>query len=409
MYNFSAFARLLHAICAICAISVGYIFTFSTVAFAHQTSIKLFNATPTFSTGEPTSPADAVLFSGISLELEFGPNDTARLSSTPDGNGPLVIDNFIAINGVNACEGLSTAHTESCFRDFLMDPLSPEVVGMPIDAVLSSVNAFPVTKFIPIGKSTLTFDIRDFGVIAGNTDIFLVTTGTVTQVQSTTARAFDASLNLAIGQLNPALVTAFQVAFNKQVRNPIIKTLEQINSDSNVINRVRQQLRRASIELSREAATAITSQMNNQTLLSELQRTTETVFSETANSPTVIRQFSTEIGEPTIRIRQSIEDIVANGFDTGRVEYDWENISAEFVLGQSGFPGPVFAPNLNLTAEVAAKIGLDGNKEISAKVGGELSGKSVKLTLAAEGTVKQSGGQPQGGAEIKVTLTIGKK
>jgi hypothetical protein len=78
---------------------------------AQQVSIKLFDARPTFDTGPETSPAEAIPFASTSLRLNFAPGDTAMISSTPDGTGFIVIDNFMTINSVNVCEGGSCTCT----------------------------------------------------------------------------------------------------------------------------------------------------------------------------------------------------------------------------------------------------------------------------------------------------------
>src|SRR5437762_11367062 len=66
------------------------------LVFAQQNSIKLFDATSTFATGPRTSPAEAIPFvPSRSLMIDFAAGDTAMISSTPDGNGPFVVDNFL--------------------------------------------------------------------------------------------------------------------------------------------------------------------------------------------------------------------------------------------------------------------------------------------------------------------------
>jgi hypothetical protein len=110
------------------------------LVFAQQTSIKLFDARPTFATGPVTSPAEATSFANTSSILIFASGDTAVISSTPDGTGPIVIDNFMTINGVNVCEGVAgQLGFESCFGPFIQDPGDPQVIGMPIETVLTPI------------------------------------------------------------------------------------------------------------------------------------------------------------------------------------------------------------------------------------------------------------------------------
>ena len=50
------------------------------------------------------------------------------------------------------------------------------MVGMPIETVLTPIPPIDVSAFIPVGTTTIVFDLRDFGGIAGNTDLFLAVT-----------------------------------------------------------------------------------------------------------------------------------------------------------------------------------------------------------------------------------------
>jgi hypothetical protein len=137
--------------------------------------IKLFNVNPTFSTGPQTSPAEAIPFASTSVLLSFKAGDSAFLSSTPDGTGPIVIDNFLTINGVNTCEGVANQEfPDSCFGPFINPDLP---AGVPIQNVLTPIPPIDVSPFIPIGTTSVLFELRDFGVLAGNSELFLVTTG----------------------------------------------------------------------------------------------------------------------------------------------------------------------------------------------------------------------------------------
>ncbi len=146
---------------------------------APQSAIKLFNANPTFNTGPQTSAPEAIPFASTSVILSFAPGDTAFISSTPDGTGPIVIDNFLTISGVNTCEGvpgqIPGQALDSCFGP-IINPSLP--TGMPIQTVLTPIPPIDVSKFMPVGtEEPVLFELRDFGVIAGNSELFLVTTG----------------------------------------------------------------------------------------------------------------------------------------------------------------------------------------------------------------------------------------
>jgi hypothetical protein len=94
------------------------------------------------------------------------------VSSTADGTGGIVIDNFLTINDENACAGLPGV---SCFGE-IMDPATPP--DREIRTVLTEVSPIDVTtllnQFSRNGIAAVTFELKDFGDIAGNTDLYLV-------------------------------------------------------------------------------------------------------------------------------------------------------------------------------------------------------------------------------------------
>lgn len=149
-------------------------------AFAQQVSSKLFDAIPTFSTGPGTSPEQATVFASLTRQIALPQGWVALISSTPDGKGPIVIDNFMNINGRNICEGVAgQAFLESCFGRVIKDPEDPGVVGLPIETVLTPIPPIDVSsRFAAFGgfPGSVTFELRDFGFIAGNTDLYLVFT-----------------------------------------------------------------------------------------------------------------------------------------------------------------------------------------------------------------------------------------
>ena len=121
---------------------------------ASDGSTKLWGAVSPYSTGPVTSPALATVEASQSVTLDFSAGDTAVLSSTPDGTGPILTDNFITVNGVNVCPG------GNCFAG-------------------GSIPAIDVSSAIPIGETTVLFEWRDYGGIAESSDIFLVTSAEI--------------------------------------------------------------------------------------------------------------------------------------------------------------------------------------------------------------------------------------
>jgi hypothetical protein len=110
-----------------------------------------------------------------------------------------VIDNLITINGQNACVGVSAANPGSCFGPVLDTTLPRDV---PIENVLAPVTPVDVSKLIPIGTNYVLFELRDFGTVAGNTDVYLVTTAKPILPQPFTIAQQDAS-HLTVSGLAP--------------------------------------------------------------------------------------------------------------------------------------------------------------------------------------------------------------
>jgi len=306
------------------------------------------------------------------------------ISSTPDGTGPIAVDNFITINGQNVCAGLgSPAGPESCFGP-ITNPGLP--TGVPIEAVLQPVPPVNVSQFIPTGTTAVLFELRDFGVIAGNTDLFLVTTAQVIPPEPPlAATGLDTALELFRGELKPALVEAFQRAFNTQVITPIIKGLREAGADPNTIDKVKKQLIQARAEQASTAANSVASLFEGQTIVSKFQRNVDKRWlQELPTLPTSIERFVPKVGEPTITINQSVNDILASGFDPNKVEYTWQNISAEAVLpgaviaagspaaSPTGTTSPGRSPTIKGTGKCEVKVSSDGTRSEKCEGGPEV-------------------------------------
>jgi hypothetical protein len=142
------------------------------------TAIRLFRATPVTKSATCDNPwdcspvTDRVVFDEASLLLSCRSHPTAVLSSTADGHGDLVVDNFIEVNGRNVCTGGSVpGGVEPCFN-------WPTVqdIGTPALDAYPPVPPLDVSGDMPArGRGTVTFALVDYGGIYANSDIWLVT------------------------------------------------------------------------------------------------------------------------------------------------------------------------------------------------------------------------------------------
>ena len=149
-----------------------------------QNAIKLFGATPVTPSVSCDRPdgcdpeADRMLFDEAWLMLACKGRPSAILSSTADGRGRLVADNFIEVNGENVCAGgTSSGGAQNCFNVPVF-----EVVGTPALDAYQSVPPIDVSRHLRHGaRSTVTFSLVDFGGFYANSELWLVTNCTASR------------------------------------------------------------------------------------------------------------------------------------------------------------------------------------------------------------------------------------
>jgi hypothetical protein len=113
-----------------------------------------------------------VVFDEAALVLACKGRPTGILSSTADGGGRLVVDNFIEVNGTNVCAcGISDDGAENCFDGPVVQP-----IGTPALDAYQSVPPIDISRLLPHGgRATVTFSLVDFGGIYANSELWLVT------------------------------------------------------------------------------------------------------------------------------------------------------------------------------------------------------------------------------------------
>jgi hypothetical protein len=145
-----------------------------------QNAFKLFDAAPMTASAPCAVPGcdvvrDRMVFDEAALVLSCSARPTAVLSSTADGQGRLVVDNFIEVNGANVCTGgASGGGVENCFNE----PVYGDI-GTPALDAYQSVAPIDVSGHMPHrGRAIVTFSLVDFGVIYANSDVWLLTSCT---------------------------------------------------------------------------------------------------------------------------------------------------------------------------------------------------------------------------------------
>jgi hypothetical protein len=136
-------------------------------AGAFANAIKLFDAVPVTNVGAITDPLEALSFGQTQLVLICPPVPLAIISSDVNGTGPIVVDNFLTVDGVNVCPpGLGGFG--NCFQSFH---------GGSSDASIAytGVAAIDISARISSGSHVVNFALDDHGGLLGSSEIWLVT------------------------------------------------------------------------------------------------------------------------------------------------------------------------------------------------------------------------------------------
>ena len=145
-----------------------------------QNAIKLFDANPIATSPPCVGPSgcdpvrDRIAFEDVELVLSCKANPFGILSSTPDGHGPVVVDNFVEVNGKNVCTGgVLRDGVESCFDEPVFYSL-----GAPALDSYQSVLPLDISHRLQRGRAKVRFSLVDYGGIYANSDMWLVTSCT---------------------------------------------------------------------------------------------------------------------------------------------------------------------------------------------------------------------------------------
>lgn len=143
-----------------------------------QNAIKLFGAAAVTQSAPCENPLDCdpavdrVVFDEAALVLACKGRPMGILSSTADGSGRVVADNFIEVNGENVCAGGAAGDgVQNCFNEPVFGS-----IGTPALDAYQSVPPLDVSRLLPHGRrGIVTFSLVDFGGIYANSELWLVT------------------------------------------------------------------------------------------------------------------------------------------------------------------------------------------------------------------------------------------
>jgi uncharacterized repeat protein (TIGR01451 family) len=189
---------------------------------AGQEAVKLFGSTFVRASQVGATPTQPVTFNSATVSLSCDATagkPTAVLSSTPDGAGKVLMDNFVAVSvetaagtssPVNVCRG-GTSETgpqgtqQNCFNEAYKDA-AWGMVGGDLDgyAGTGGVAAIDISGLLAGGEQKMKIDLVDTGVLLANASLYLVTScaqGGVTGPAKITGNPISAS-NPTPGQMN---------------------------------------------------------------------------------------------------------------------------------------------------------------------------------------------------------------
>ncbi len=157
--------------------------------------IKLFGPVNVRASVTGTDPGSTLAFNSATLNLSCGTSPTAVLSSTPDGLGNLLVDNFInvsttsssgTVGPVNVCTGgtvdANTAgNVPNCFTKGYQDPAgNGQLNGVNPDTLVSTGGVAPIdiSSHLQEGAVQLKIDLVDEGGYLASSTLYLKTSCT---------------------------------------------------------------------------------------------------------------------------------------------------------------------------------------------------------------------------------------
>ena len=128
--------------------------------FSATQSILLFQSNPNTASGRIMNSSQATNFAKNSIVLNCLGSHTVIISSTADGSGKILVDNFLSVDGTNVCPGGPNS-AANCF----------------VGSGTGEINPINISNAIANGKHLVTFELMDWGKQLQNSPLYLVMTG----------------------------------------------------------------------------------------------------------------------------------------------------------------------------------------------------------------------------------------
>jgi hypothetical protein len=135
-----------------------------------QNSIKLFDPVAITSSDSSLlwSYNSAASFGTVQVYLSCPAGEKPQASLTGPFGGPLVVDNFLTVNGTNVCDG----QDKSCFSSTFANPIN--YLGEPANSSYMGVDPIDISRQIT-GSGLYTFSLVDFGYTLASSEVYLNT------------------------------------------------------------------------------------------------------------------------------------------------------------------------------------------------------------------------------------------
>jgi len=144
-----------------------------------QSSIKLFDSVAVTSSDASLlwSSNSAASFGTVQVYLSCPVGEQPQAMLTGPYGGPLVVDNYLTVNGTNVCNGLE----KSCFASTFANPIN--YLGEPANSSYMGVGPIDISDQIT-GSGLYTFSLMDLGYTLTSSEVYLNTSCSIVPAAS---------------------------------------------------------------------------------------------------------------------------------------------------------------------------------------------------------------------------------